>query len=102
MKISTMAIAASVAFLLVSGCSTTPQATARTVRFICEKGPPLTVIFEEDEATVTPEGGVPVTLPQAPTGSGFLYMTPQNSLRGKGNEVTWTVGRMVPIQCKVE
>lgn len=102
MEKSTIAIAVTSACLFGASCATTPPETSRTVRFACDGGPPITVIFEGNSATVTPEGGEPVTLPQAPSGSGFLYMTPQHSLRGKGDEVTWTIGRMVPMQCKVE
>jgi membrane-bound inhibitor of C-type lysozyme len=100
MKTSVMVIALSIASLLGAACTTTSPTTARTVNFACDRGPPLTVTFEEDKATVTPEGGEPLTLPQEPAGSGFLYMTPQHSLRGKGDEVIWTVGRMAPINCK--
>jgi membrane-bound inhibitor of C-type lysozyme len=100
MKTPTMVIALSTASLIGAACTTTPVSTARTVRYVCDRGPSLTVIFEKEKAAVTPDGGETVTLPQAPTGSGFLYMTPQHSLRGKGDEASWTVGRMVPIQCK--
>ncbi|GAA4745330.1 hypothetical protein GCM10023264_08410 [Sphingomonas daechungensis] len=100
---STGCILLSVVCIASVGCETAPPPppAARTVHFTCENGPPLTVVFEGDTATVTPDGGQAIVLPQAPSGSGFSYMTPQNSLRGKGNDVTWTVGRMVPIQCTV-
>lgn len=100
MKTPMLVIALSTASLLGAACTTTPPSTARTVNFACDRGPALTVMFENGRATVTPEGGEPIVLPQAPAGSGFLYMTPQHSLRGKGDDVTWTVGRMAPIQCK--
>lgn len=100
MNTSVMVIALSIASLFGAACTTTPPTTARTVNLACDRGPPLRVTFEEDKATVTPEGSEPLALPQAPAGSGFLYMTPQHSLRGKGDEVIWTVGRMAPINCK--
>lgn len=90
--------------ILAASCATAPPPplpAARTVHFTCENGPRLTVVFEGNTAIVTPEGGDPITLPQSVTADGFMYMTPQHSLRGKGDDVTWTVGRMVPIQCKV-
>ena len=88
------------ACILVTGCATAPPPSApRTAQFTCNNGQSLTVVFEGDKATVTPEGGEAIVLPQAPSGSGFLYMTPQHSLRGKGDAVSWTVGRMVPMQC---
>lgn len=87
--------------LAIAGCSATPPPdAARTVRFSCDNGPPLMVVFEGSSARVTPEGGETIALPQTPSGSGFEYATPRHSLRGKGDEVIWTVGRMAPIRCK--
>jgi membrane-bound inhibitor of C-type lysozyme len=71
------------------------------VHFACDNGSSLDVVFEGSQATVTPAGGEPLVLPQAMAADGFLYATPQHSLRGKGDEVTWTVGKMVPTTCKV-
>jgi len=88
--------------LLAAGCETTPPPSpARSVHFACDNGSALDVVFAGDQATVTPAGGEPVVLPQAMAADGFLYATPQHSLRGKGDEVTWTVGKMVPTSCKV-
>jgi membrane-bound inhibitor of C-type lysozyme len=101
MRAAALTIAVSAAGLLVAGCATTPASPpSRSVHFACDNGSSLSVLFENSQATVTPAGGKPLVLPQSITADGFLYMTPQHSLRGKGNEVTWTVGRMIPTTCK--
>jgi membrane-bound inhibitor of C-type lysozyme len=102
MRAVALTIAVSAAGLLAAGCETTPPPPAsRSVHFACDNGSSLNVLFENGQATVTPAGGEPLVLPQSIAADGFLYITPQHSLRGKGNEVTWTVGRMVPTNCKV-
>lgn len=69
--------------------------------YACDDGTRLDVTFDPqaDTAAVSVDGAPPLLLPQAPAGSGFLYETPRHSLRGKGTEATWTVGRKVPVRC---
>lgn len=99
------------ACLAMAGCTpgaggpTTTASAPITVRFTCDRGPALSVRFDAESATITPDGVdpailPPITLPQAPAASGFLYQSPTHSLRGKGREVQWTTGRMVPITCR--
>jgi membrane-bound inhibitor of C-type lysozyme len=40
-----------------------------------------------------------ISLPQQPSGSGFIYSNGPNTIRGKGNALTVEIGRMLPIQC---
>jgi membrane-bound inhibitor of C-type lysozyme len=40
-----------------------------------------------------------IELQQMPSASGFVYSNGPNTVRGKGNELTVEIGRMVPIQC---
>ncbi|MEN3952484.1 META domain-containing protein [Iodidimonas sp. SYSU 1G8] len=69
-------------------------------RFVCEDGSELSVFFDSAAGTATiASGGGPIVLPQAPSGSGFRYETPTHSLTGKGRDITWTIGRMVPRRC---
>ena len=42
-----------------------------------------------------------IILPNKAVASGFLYSNGKYILRGKGEQVTWTVGRMTPFQCSV-
>jgi membrane-bound inhibitor of C-type lysozyme len=87
------------AAMAVAGCATGDDG-ARTVRFTCDRGPALSVRFDADSATITQDGLDPITLPQARAASGFLYQSATHSLRGKGREVQWTIGRMAPITCQ--
>lgn len=69
--------------------------------YACDDGTRLDVTFDPQAGTaaVSVNGEAPLLLPQAPAGSGFLYETPRHSLRGKGTEAMWTVGRKVPVRC---
>ena len=83
----------------LAGCaSTTPE--ARRVAYSCEGGPDLSIVFMGDRAQVSVAGGAPIELPRRPAASGFLFETPTHTIRGEGPALTYTVGRMVPIQCR--
>jgi membrane-bound inhibitor of C-type lysozyme len=90
----------------LAGCATSPAADSsaasseRRVTYACEGGPDLTVVYAENVARVVQPDGSTVDLPQQVTGSGFSYGTPMQSIRGKGTELTYTIGRMVPRQCR--
>lgn len=70
-----------------------------TAHYSCTGGSSLHVLFEDGKATVTPSGGEPVILPVAMTADGFQYSDAHHSLRGRGNEATWTVHGAEPLQC---
>ena len=76
------------------------QSSLVRVSYACENGPPLTVIFDNNARTATIEGVPPIVLPQAPSGSGFIYETPRHRLQGKGDELLYTVGRAAPQKCR--
>lgn len=85
------------------GCATHPSggaATERRVSYTCEGGPDLTVVYGENVARVVQDDGSMLDLPEHETGSGVSYGTATHSIRGKGSELTYTVGRMVPRQCR--
>ncbi|MGH8053904.1 MAG: MliC family protein [Stenotrophomonas sp.] len=87
----------------MAGCATHPSdstAAERRVNYTCEGGPDLTVIYAGEVARVVQPDGSTVDLPAQVTGSGFSYGTPMHNLRGKGTELTYTVGRMVPRECR--
>ncbi|MFZ4285898.1 MliC family protein [Variovorax sp. HJSM1_2] len=87
--------------VLLAACATPPTSPA-TVRYVCDDGSVLRVQFEADAALVSlPDGNV-MRLPQQPAASGTWYATPQYTLRGKGDEASWTVGRRTPLACRVE
>lgn len=68
-------------------------------KYSCSKGKSLKVVFQGNKAVVTPKGGETVTLKQARTANGFLYAKGKYSLRGRGNNATWTAGRHKPLKC---
>jgi membrane-bound inhibitor of C-type lysozyme len=67
--------------------------------YSCAGGQTLEVAFSDGKATVTPKGGEPVILPIAMTADGFQYSDAHHSLRGRGNEATWTVHGADPLTC---
>ena len=77
----------------------------RVVRFACENGGALTVTFGEGPggegtAQVAHGAGRSVLLPQQPSGSGFRYGDAGHELRGKGEEVEWSVSGGAPVRCR--
>lgn len=107
-----------ISVLALSGC-VTRQSEKTQVVYQCERGSVLNVTFAERGYT-TIHGGKHykkryhekpsvaivsfgdnqmVTLTQEISGSGFIYSNGQYSLHGKGNEATWTVGKMIGEQC---
>lgn len=82
-------------------CSSTPSARAdRNVSFACTNGESISVAFSPANGTaVLARNGENIELKQQPSGSGFMYSNGPNTIRGKGNDLTVEIGRMVPLQC---
>jgi len=87
-------------FALVAGCTASlppaseasgPPVAARTVTYQCEGGSLLTVTYADNFATFTDAQGQTHRLAQQVTGSGFEYSGAGHDLRGKGDELMWTV-----------
>lgn len=94
-----------VAATLVAACtpvSTPDSAPAdREVAFTCANGESLAVRFHPAEGVaVLVRNGAAIELQQQASGSGFIYSNGPNTIRGKGEDLTVEIGRMVPIQCK--
>lgn len=87
--------------LLATACAAPAPEAPAPVTFACADGTTLRVTFAGETARVTLPGGEELVLPRQPSGSGFRYATPRHELRGKGDEVQWTVGRRVPVSCRV-
>jgi putative lipoprotein len=68
--------------------------------FRCESGELLSVRFDQaaNTATILSADGDRV-LPGAPVASGFLYQSPMAALRGKGDDLEYSIGRRAPSQC---
>lgn len=94
--------------LVLGACASThdrggDEARVIDVAFSCDNGERLSVQFHQDrELAVLTRNGQSIELPQQPSGSGFIYSNGPNTLRGKGDELTVEIGRMVPIQCRAE
>ncbi len=88
--------------MAVGACSSaTPADADREVAFTCANGDSVAVRFSPgNRKAVLIRGGQGVELSQQPSGSGFVYSNGPNTIRGKGQDLTVEVGRMVPIQCK--
>lgn len=67
----------------------------------CEGGTTLQVVFSQEAATISVNGQQAMTLPASPAGSGFLYKDVRHALRGKADEVTWTIEGSSPVSCRV-
>lgn len=90
----------SMAVVLV-GCM--PRASAApTVVYQCEDVVRLSVRFESDQARVSLPDGAVLSLPQQRAASGFWYSSGLHTLRGKGDEAEWTVGRRMPMACRAQ
>lgn len=90
----TIAIFSSVAFAPAAARPAPINAT-----YTCDKGQVLQVVFDGDKAIVTTKTGRPMTLKQATTADGFKYKDATHSLRGKGDNATWTKAGYKPVNC---
>jgi membrane-bound inhibitor of C-type lysozyme len=89
------------ALAVLTGCTAarapnTPHETLNVV-YQCDNGLPLRVSY--DRTSNTAIVNELVSLPQTESGSGFRYRTDSHDLQGKGNEVTWTAGRITTRRC---
>lgn len=104
--------------LALTACSSS-QVTKKQLVYQCERGSVLDVTIIEKvyptslkgrhskirnlthatAAIVKVNGKEVVTLPAEDVASGFEYSNGRYSLRGKGNEAIWTVGKMTAEQC---
>lgn len=88
--------------LMLAGCAAKPPlASPEAVVFDCQNGEVLRVRFVAEPASaVLMRAQSEISLPQQPSGSGFIYSNGPNTIRGKGSALTVEIGRMLPIQCQ--
>ena len=100
--------AATVATCLATACASKPPINDsspddREVAFTCSNGPDLSVrFFPAQGVAVLVRNGETMELQQQPSGSGFIYSNGPTTIRGKGDDLTVEIGRMVPLQCKAK
>ncbi len=96
------AIAVAVLAALVSACATPLNAppSAIDVDFACSNGETISVRYQRDpDVAILMRNGDAIELRQQRSGSGFIYSNGPNTIRGKGDDLTVEIGRMVPLQC---
>ena len=73
----------------------------REVVYQCSRGDTVTVRYHvaQERAELVREGQA-MSLKQQPSGSGFIYSNGPHTIRGKGDDLTVEIGRMVPLQCQ--
>jgi membrane-bound inhibitor of C-type lysozyme len=82
-------------FVITDDISKVSKAT-----FICTDGQLLSVhIIHNKSTAILVQNGKSIELQQKPTGSGFMYSSGANSIRGKGNNLTVEIGRETPLHC---
>jgi membrane-bound inhibitor of C-type lysozyme len=86
------------AALLALGCAT-PDHGERRVRYSCDDGGALTVVFARDIARLYSGDGLPIELARRQAASGFAYGSGPHSIHGEGSSMTYLVGRRAPIVC---
>lgn len=88
--------------------SNTQQKSKSTVKYTCSRDIQLSVNFissADDKinniAIINGYSDKAIMLPKRDVTSGFLYSNGKYALRTKGEQVTWTVGRMTPFYCSI-
>lgn len=86
----------------------TQKPSTKNVKYTCSRGTQLSVHFtkntdktDKNIAIINSFSEQAIILPNKTVASGFLYSNGKYSLRGKGKQATWTVGRMASFQCSV-
>ena len=70
--------------------------------YLCDRGTEIIQVrfyLNKDVAVLTRKQQI-LELTREPAASGFLYAMGSTTMRGKGEDLTLTIGRMVPLQCK--
>lgn len=80
----------------------------KKVKYLCDRNTTLSVRFssttgekKKNIAIINGFGDQAIILASQETDSGFLYSNGRYSLRGKGMQANWTVGRMSAFQCSM-
>lgn len=85
----------------LAACATKPGSVERRMIYACDGGPRVTVVYADDVARIEDDGGgAPVVLRRRVSGSGLWYESPTHTVRSRGNEIVYTVGRRAPMICR--
>ena len=94
-------IAAGLAALALAGCQTNAGGPGASSYYDCGGGTRLKVDYlKGNRVSVQMNDNAPVILPADRAASGAKYMSATHQFWSKGDEATWTVGRMRPMTCQ--
>lgn len=94
------AILSFVALGLVAGCASVGGPGVSTY-MECDRGTRLKLDYVNSNTVVVSVNGADgFALPRTPSASGVSYGDAQHSLRTKGREAIWTIGRAMPETCR--
>jgi membrane-bound inhibitor of C-type lysozyme len=98
------AVASSLMSVMLVACTSAPppvpETPMRRIAFHCGNGEEVEMrFFPEQGVGVLVRDGRTMELQQQPVASGFHYSNGPNTVRGKGDEITIEIERMVPITC---
>ncbi len=86
--------------LACASAATAKSPKATEVKFKCQAGKTMKVVFGSNTATVIYDQKKPIAMPLALAADGFHYASGKYDLRGKGNRVTWSVRGKKPVDCR--
>jgi len=96
MKATLPALAA----VALAACSTTPDVAEGRFTYACDRGQTVTVVYAGETARIENPGEQPIVLQRRPSGSGLWYESPTHTIRSRGDEIVYTIGRMTPMVCR--
>lgn len=87
--------------LMLAGCMESVGGPGVSAYYDCGGDTRLKVDnLSGDRIMVQMNDNAPVTLPAEKAASGAKYMSATHQFWSKGDEATWTVGRMAPMTCQ--
>jgi membrane-bound inhibitor of C-type lysozyme len=99
MKTGTISLIAGA--LALAGCMEAVGGPGASAYYDCGGGTRLKVDhLSGNRVSVQMNDNAPVTIPADRAASGAKYMSPTHQFWSKGDEATWTVGRMAPLSCR--
>lgn len=97
----TRRLIAAAATLALTGCTQGGGGPGASSYYDCGNGTRLKVDYPGgDRVMVQANDDAPVTIPADRSASGARYMSGTHQFWSKGEEATWTVGRMMPMTCR--
>ena len=97
MKASAPVLAA----LALAACTTDDGGAGaeRRVVYQCDRGDEIVVVFAGDVARIESPTSPPIVMQRGQAASGFLFESGTHSIRGTEQQVSYAIGRMVPMTC---